>query len=570
MEATGRLGSNPVAKWCQKHLKVTGNSKDAIAQGEVTNYDGEMTSFVPLVRAYFEGVCVVIGRMYEPKTKTQRWYRGRINKSRLMQDPSLDAYNRDNECSAQNVCREQNITFQMLVAASKDAIDATMFMKRNVDTTPLFKVLKGMPKGALLHAHFPAMVDWGTFFTALLGDVIIGKHICFISNVNNVRTDIPKEDFTWNCPYNGHAKANTLSVFPGPPPEGWTRLDRTSADIISNQLSSARSWPELEHNTELIWSLIKHDGVFQIYFRLLLEAAIEDNLQHIELKTNLGSLHRKQYDSGKEYYTGEWMSPQYELDQMKLVAAPFASRLSWRLILGVHRSLSAENMDTKLRLFSDTYKANKDVIGGIDIFGEEDVGHRNSDYKKTLVALDTDPDIGNGFVFSIHSGETSMVQYPVDANIAALVDIKHRVRLGHGLSLWKYPALVEQFKSPNKHVELAPLSNNILGYISRLTDHPGLSYLLNNISVSINSDDPSFFGYNYVSYDWCSAIIAWKLTLQDVYKLCLNSVNACALEESQKAALQNEFIMSFSAWAQNLSPRRHIGGSRLIRTKKKL
>jgi adenosine deaminase CECR1 len=443
----------------------------------------------------------------------------------------------------------------LVVEASRGAIEKTdVFVKSDVDKGPLLKLLRGMPKGALLHAHFPAMVDWYTLFDALLNDDVMKGKLYFLSDVNGVMTGFSREDAVWNAPNNGHAKANTLTVFTGPALAGWKQLDRASASMIANQLSSARSWPELEHNTELTWSLIKHDGVFQIYFRLLLEAALADNLQHIELKTNLGSLHHKHYDSDKGHYTGQWMLPQYEVDEMKRVAAPFTGKLTWRLILGSHRSLSAEQMDVKMKSFYGMYMKNRDVVGGIDIFGEEDKGHSNTDYKKSLLKLDGDPNTGAGFVFSIHSGETSMVEYPVDANIAALVDLKHRVRLGHGLSMWKYPKLVEQFKGINKHVELAPLSNNILGYIPRLTDHPGMSYILNNISVSINSDDPSFFGYNYVSYDWCCAIVAWKLTLQDVYNICMNSVEASAVDDDERIVLRDTFNQSFTTWAETLTP----------------
>ena len=48
--------SNHVAEWCRNNLTVTENGKDFVLLGEVTSYDGDKKSFVPLVRAFFSGV----------------------------------------------------------------------------------------------------------------------------------------------------------------------------------------------------------------------------------------------------------------------------------------------------------------------------------------------------------------------------------------------------------------------------------------------------------------------------------------------------------------------------------
>lgn len=48
--------NNPVAEWCRENLTVTGDSKDVVLLGEVTTYDGDRKTFVPLVRAFFNGV----------------------------------------------------------------------------------------------------------------------------------------------------------------------------------------------------------------------------------------------------------------------------------------------------------------------------------------------------------------------------------------------------------------------------------------------------------------------------------------------------------------------------------
>jgi len=168
------------------------------------------------------------------------------------------------------ICQEHNKTFQYIIDKSKmesNYDDDKPFRKINMDGTPLLKILRQMPKGALLHAHFPAMVDWRALLNNLISDPSLKDQIYYLSDASVVpnKTSFGK-DAVWNAPYNAAPLPNTLTVFPrfpeGKAPLGWSRLTQPAADIIGNILSSSTSWPELEHNTELTWSLIKHEGVF--------------------------------------------------------------------------------------------------------------------------------------------------------------------------------------------------------------------------------------------------------------------------------------------------------------------
>ena len=159
------------------------------------------------------------------------------------------------------------------------------------------------------------------------------------------------------------------------------------------------------------------------------------------------------------------------------------------------------------------------------------------------------------FVFSIHSGETNEINQPFDENIFTLINsnIVHNIRIGHGLSIWKYPYLIELLKYKyNIHIELAPLSNKILGYINDIKNHPGFNYLRNRLSVSINPDDPSFFGYNYVSYDWYEVIINWKLTTRDIWTLIYNSIMFSSFDVKRKKELLSVLWDKFKNFVTSL------------------
>lgn len=476
-----------------------------------------------------------------------------------------------------SVCERDNAVFQEFVREcftgpgsedvdSKWTNEAGVPLIPQINNTRLFRLLRVMPKGALLHAHFPAMVNWRLFLSTVLETPDLRGKVYYLKDPLALKRYIHSEPSlrrdpdlsVWSAPsgYSPNAR-NALTVFPGHPPPGWAPLDRVSAEAIADQMSSSHSWPALKVNKALPWSLVKNAAVFPLYFRLLLEEAIADGLQHVELKTNLGNLHVKRFPlnrasatisranglkGGFSYHEGSWLSHQDEIDAMiRVYEDPrfdLKRRISFRLLLGAHRSSSPIDLDKRFRTFMQIYHKNKDVVGGVDIFGHEDTGRKNEEYMKTLERMSSEVRYSDGgFVFSIHSGETSFVEYPVDENLLALTRLEAPVRVGHGISLWKYPELKEVYARTGQHVEVSPLSNVILGYVDRVANHPGLYFHASGIPISISSDDPSYFGYNYVSYDWFLAVLGWKLQLQDIVQICLNSIHASAKSRAAKGRL---------------------------------
>jgi adenosine deaminase CECR1 len=488
----------------------------------------------------------------------------------------------NNTTPSVEVCEEDNRLFQGLVeeCCAKDAETAWTNGRgvpnvKRISNTRLFKLLRSMPKGALLHAHFPAMVDWTLLLTRVLESPELQGKIYYLRNPQLLREFISNEPWlkrnsdahVWNAP-SGFTK-NTLTVFPdAQAPPGWELLNHGTAAFIARQMSTSHSWEALRKNNSLPWSLIKNDSVFRLYFRLLLEEAIADGVQHVELKTNLGNLHTKyRYRRGNNagtsnsnsapVYDGRWMTEQDEINAMLEVYEDprfdFKRRITFRLILGAHRSSPPLVLDRRFDTFLGLYRGNKHVIGGVDIFGYEDGNKKNKEFMGTLRKLASAvKDDGTDFVFSVHSGETANVEYPVDSNLVSLLKLEARVRVGHGLSLWKYPRLEKMFADSGKHIEVSPLSNVILGYVDRVSNHPGLRYHDGGIPISISSDDPSYFGYNYVSYDWFMAVVAWKLQLQDVVCICLNSIAASALLPGDKAKLRNAYTRRLKVFVNAL------------------
>lgn len=84
------------------------------------------------------------------------------------------------------------------------------------------------------------------------------------------------------------------------------------------------------------------------------------------------------------------------------------------------------------------------------------------------------------------------------------------------------------------------MSNLLLGYTLDLRNHPVKFMLTKGIQVSINSDDPGFFGYEGVTMDYVYATVAWDLELIDLKKLSLNGITYSTLSEKQKQYMKEE------------------------------
>ena len=54
------------------------------------------------------------------------------------------------------------------------------------------------------------------------------------------------------------------------------------------------------------------------------------------------------------------------------------------------------------------------------------------------------------------------------------------------------------------------------------------------VQISINSDDPGFFGYEGVTFDYLYAFLAWDLDIRDLKKLSLNGIKYSSVEENKK------------------------------------
>ena len=107
-------------------------------------------------------------------------------------------------------------------------------------------------------------------------------------------------------------------------------------------------------------------------------------------------------------------------------------------------------------------------------------------------------------------------------------------RLGHAVSAIQDSALVEELKTRRIPLELNPTSNVRTGACASFADHPLRRYFDAGLLVTLNSDDPAFFGSD-VANEYLLAHTVQGFTREELRTLAANSIRASFLPEPVKA-----------------------------------
>jgi len=133
-----------------------------------------------------------------------------------------------------------------------------------------------------------------------------------------------------------------------------------------------------------------------------------------------------------------------------------------------------------------------------------------------------------------HAGEEGPPMF-----ITGALDILHVERIDHGVRCEDDPALVERLVIEQVPLTMCPLSNVKLNVFAKLEDHNIKRLLDQGVKVTVNSDDPSYFG-GYVLDNYVAIAEALELTRDDLVKLARNSIEASFLSEDDKSDLLEE------------------------------
>jgi adenosine deaminase len=135
-----------------------------------------------------------------------------------------------------------------------------------------------------------------------------------------------------------------------------------------------------------------------------------------------------------------------------------------------------------------------------------------------------------GFHAVAHAGEEGPAAY-----IAHALDVLHAERIDHGVRCLEDAALVARLARDRIPLTVCPLSNVRLKVVADLAHHPLPDLLANGLFVTLNSDDPAYFG-GYLNDNYQAVAEAFTLPRQTLCTLARNSFEAAFLDDADKTA----------------------------------
>lgn len=139
-----------------------------------------------------------------------------------------------------------------------------------------------------------------------------------------------------------------------------------------------------------------------------------------------------------------------------------------------------------------------------------------------------------GLRLTAHAGEEGPASYIIEA-----LDVLGVERIDHGIRCMEDSELVERLVAARIPLTVCPLSNVRLRAVDTLADHPLPAMLAAGLNVSVNSDDPAYFG-GYVDDNFAQLQAVFELSDFDRARLAANSIHSSFASEERKAELLDE------------------------------
>lgn len=242
-----------------------------------------------------------------------------------------------------------------------------------------------------------------------------------------------------------------------------------------------------------------------------LERAAADGVAHVELFFD------------PQVHAGNGIAPDTVIDGLLDGLADARERhgITGGLILCFVRDMSVESAQQMLE--SVAHRAG-DLLGvGLD---SAEVGYPPSLFEGVFARA---AELGLHRV--AHAGEEGPPEYVVQA-----LDLLGAERIDHGLRAIEDPPLVARLAADGVPLTMCPLSNVRLKAVSSLAEHPLPALLEAGVRVTINSDDPAYFG-GYVGDNYARVAETFGWDAATLAAVARNAVEASFAGEGRKAEL---------------------------------
>lgn len=144
-----------------------------------------------------------------------------------------------------------------------------------------------------------------------------------------------------------------------------------------------------------------------------------------------------------------------------------------------------------------------------------EMGHPPSKFERVFAKARAE-----GFLAVAHAGEEGPPQYIWEA-----LDLLKVSRIDHGVRAAEDPKLIERLIEQQIPLTVCPLSNTKLCVFDDMSQHNILQLLEQGVKVTVNSDDPAYFG-GYVTENFMALHESLGMTEDQARRLAQNSLDA--------------------------------------------
>lgn len=192
--------------------------------------------------------------------------------------------------------------------------------------------------------------------------------------------------------------------------------------------------------------------------------------------------------------------------------------ISSQLIMCFLRHLSEE---AAFETLEQALPFKQDIIAvGLD---SSEVGHPPAKFERVFAKAREE-----GFLIVAHAGEEGPPEYVWEA-----LDLLKVNRIDHGVRSEEDEQLMARLINEKMPLTVCPLSNLKLCVVKDMKDHNIRRLLQKDIHVTVNSDDPSYFG-GYMNDNFFAIQQALDLTNDELKKLAINSFEASFISDEEK------------------------------------
>ncbi|KAJ1326647.1 adenosine deaminase CECR1 [Microdochium nivale] len=443
------------------------------------------------------------------------------------------------------------------IAQSSDATvyPGMMFSlsKDRMEQTRLWNIVRRMPKGALLHSHLDAMVDFNFLFDVLFDTpgihMMADRALVSADDLREAkllfryfkdpRTEgnvWAKDDYKPETPI---VLAQAADSFPDGGRAGFrkwlfSRCTLSQTDAVAQHHGIDDIWRKFSMCFRVCNSMIHYEPVFRAFLRRLMSQLKADGVNYVELRFAWALDYcREGHEEPEKDFSAMLDHVADEIARFKASDEGkgfWGIRIIWTSLRFFPKRTIIQDMDNCI-----TAKiTHPELIAGYDFVGQEDSGRPLRDLLPEIFWFRKQcAEEGVNIPFFFHAGECLGSGSETDHNLFDAVLLGTR-RIGHGFSLYKHPLLIDLVKEKKILIESCPISNEVLRLCGSVMSHPLPALLARGVACCLCNDDPAMLGQDTAgsTHDFWQALQGWEnLGLAGLGSLAENSVRWAAFED---------------------------------------